>query len=416
MLRLLHKPDHRSSGPPPAVVGLLIVEMVAVVVLFAAGVSVSDILRWGGLPTALTLAFLNPTVQEFGRRQAKLFVVAVEANGGGLVAAPALRPWPVNADRVVANELADARETLSVMGRATNMWLNLGDPFAVKPSDADHARARGAFEEQLQDYEVDLRGWLAAYSTAATARSQVFDLTLRLTNKRGGAHADPVTVVLDLPTTISVAEDRPEVQAPPERPCYEPPKPRPLPTDWSRVGPLLSPISRDFPVLVPRARPRKPAWRISDGGRRLETVTGEVHAERSLVIGEPLLLLADGAGRHEIGWTAYTKSARRAARGTIILVVPSNHGRPAFGRLNGITSYPDVSIVDEDGEVVHPVRERDPPLKPPLVEDTGDPLDGIQQASAFMQWRALGLDPAEDGPECSEVVRVARPVVHDVHN
>jgi hypothetical protein len=388
--------------------------MVAVVVLFAAGVSVGDILRWGGLPTALTLAFLNPTVQEFGRRQAKLSVVAVEANGDGRVAAPALRPWLVDADRVVANELADARETLSVMGRATNMWLHPGDPFAMRPSEADHARAREAFEEQLPDFEAGLRGWLAAYSTAAKARSQIFDLTLRLTNKRGGAHADLVTIVLDLPSTISVAEDRPEMQTPPERPCYQSPKPRPLFSDWSKVGPLLPPISRDFPVIVPRAQPREPTWKIADGGRRLEAVACEVHAERSLVIGEPLLLLAGCAGQHEVRWTAYTKSARHAARGTITLVVPPSPDRPAFGRLNGITSYSDIVIVDDDGEVVHPVRETDPPLKPPVVEDAGDLLDDIRQASAFMQWRALGLDPADDGPECSEVVRVARPVAHNV--
>ncbi len=414
MSRLSCKPHHQSSGPPPAVVALLIVELIATIVLFVLGVSPSELLKSAGPVITLTVLLLSPTIQEVGRRQPKLSVEAEQASGDGLVNVPALRPWPIDADRVVANELADARETLAVMGRATNMWLHLGDPFAMRPSEADHARAREAFVEQLQDFEARLRAWLAAYSTAAKARSQIFDLTLRLTNKRGGAHADPVTVVLDLPATISVAEDRPEVQAPPERPCYQPPKPRPLVTDWSRVGSPLSPlISRDLSQVIPRARPREPAWKIANGGRRLEAVAGEVHAERSLVIGEPLLLLADGAGRHEVRWTAYTKSARRAAQGTITLFVSPGSDRPAFGRLNGIVSYPDVSIVDEDGEVVHPVREIDPPLKPPVAEDADDLLASIQQASTFMQWRALGLDPANDGPECSNVVRVARPVAHD---
>ena len=222
---------------------------------------------------------------------------------------PALRPWPVDVDRVVANELADARETLWLMGRATNMLSHLGGPFAVRPSEADHAQAREAFEEQLQDFEASLRDWLAAYSTAAKAHSRTFNLTLRLTNGRGGAYADPVTVVLDLPTTISVAEDWPEdASLPPGRPFYQPPQSRSLLTDWSMAGPFIPRISRDFPMIVPSARPRKLAWKVTDSGHRLEAMASEVHAERSLVIGEPLLLLADCAGRHEVDRTAYTKS------------------------------------------------------------------------------------------------------------
>jgi hypothetical protein len=224
MSRLSPKIHHRSSGPPPAVVALLIVELIVTIVLFVHGVSPTELLKSAGPVITLTVLLLSPTIQELGRRQPKLSVEAEQASGDGLVKVPGLRPWPIDADRVVANELADAHEMLSVMGRATNMWLNLGDPFAVRPSEADHARAREAFEVQLQHFEARLRGWLAEYSTAAKARSQIFDLTLRLTNKRGGAHADSVTIVLDLPATLTVAEDRPEVQVPPERPCYQPPK------------------------------------------------------------------------------------------------------------------------------------------------------------------------------------------------
>lgn len=330
--------------------------------------------------------------------------------------APAPRPWPVNADRVVANELAAARETLSARSGATDMLLCVSGPLAVRPSDADHARARDAFEQQLPDFEASLRDWLAEYSTAARARSQTFDLTLRLANGRGGAHAEAVTVVLDLPATISVAEDRPTVPLPPERPCYEPPRPRPLRADSSADRPFMPLISRALPPVIPHIPLRERAWKFTDDRRRLETSAGDVHTGRSVDVGAQLLLLADCAGRHEIRWTAYTKSARRPVHGTITLVVPPDPDRPAFGRLHGLTSYPDVPSVDDNDEVVHPVRGTDPPLGPPVGEDTGDIVEHLKQARALREWNAIGLDPAADGPDRSVVVHDAWPVADDAQD
>jgi hypothetical protein len=414
MSRLSRKLSFRSPGPPPVVVGLLAVELAAVVAFLVLGTSLSDVLKSAGLPIALTVAFLNPTVQELGRRQAKLSVVAEEANSDGLVTGPALAAWPIDVDRVVANELAAAREPLSWPRGATNALQLIGDPFAVKPTEADHARARDAFEQKLSDFETSLRDWLNEYSTAAKGRSQAFDLTLRVTNARNGAHAEAVTIVLDLPATLSLGEDRLDVLLPPERPCYEPPRPRSLQTDWLHEpllrGPLV-PLTVPALPFIPPSPPPKSAWRITDGRRRLEAVVGGVHCGRSVDVGEPLLLLADCAGQHEIHWTAYTKSARRAAEGTITLVVPpSQPDRPPFGRLHGIVSYPDVPIVDHDGGTVHPLRVVDPPLQPPVAEASSDVLSALEQMGALRGWNALGLDPATDGPDCSVVVRAARPV------
>jgi hypothetical protein len=421
MSHLFHKPGPRSSGPPPIVLVLLAIELIAAGVAFLLGASLSDVLGSGGLLAALTLALLNPTFQELGRRQAKLSVVAEEANRDALITASALVPWPIDADRVVANELAAAREPLSWPRGATNVLQFIGDPFAIKPTDADYARAHDAFEQQLPDFETSLRNWLIEYSTAAKECSHAFDLTLRVTNARNGAHAEAVTIVLDLPATISVVEGRPDVLLPPERPCYEPPRPRSLQTNWlhepllrERLVPLTMPT---LPSFIPSSPLPKSAWRITDGRRRPEAAVGGVHCGRSVDVGKSLLLLADRAGQHEIHWTAYTKSARRAAAGTITLVVPSSQpDRPAFGRLHGVVSYPDVPIVDHDGEVVHPVRVVDPPLRPSVIEDSTDVLGSLQQAVAFREWNDLGLDPATDGPDRSVVVRAARPVAHDVHD
>lgn len=68
--------------------------------------------------------------------------------------------------------------------------------------------------------ETSLRDWLNEYETAAQECSQAFDLRLRVSNARNGVHADAVMIVLDLPATLNLCEDRPNVPLPPQRPCY----------------------------------------------------------------------------------------------------------------------------------------------------------------------------------------------------
>lgn len=413
MKHLSRKPDGRFSGLPPAVVRLLMVEVLVAGVLFVAGVSLGDLLTWGGPVIAFTLAILNPTVQEFGRRQPKLLIVVDEASTDGVLNAPRLRPWPIDVERVVANELAGAREMLALKRGGTNMlMLGLSGAFSTKPTDADYKRAREAFEEQLQEYEKDLRKWLGEYAAAARATSQTFDLSMQLTNSRGGAHAEAVTVVLELPATVSVAEEPLEIALPPERPRYEPPQPRPFmgqafgPTmdlALPSIGRLALPVAS---LRLPDVLPRESAWNVADRGR-LERFVGEVHAERSVVVSEPLQLRIDAPGRHEIRWSVYSKSARRPVHGTIALVVGADLDRPAFGRLEGIISYPDASIVDEDGTVVHSCRVSDPPPRPSDAEVGSDLLDGIRQRHRVLKWDALGLDPASDGAQEAVVARAA---------
>lgn len=114
--RLSRNSDPQFPRPPRLVLALLAFELVAVLVLLYAGAPMSYVAIGVGPVTALTMAFLNPTVQELARPQAKLSVVAEEGNDDGVIYAPAPHPWPVDVDRVVANELAAARETLSAEG------------------------------------------------------------------------------------------------------------------------------------------------------------------------------------------------------------------------------------------------------------------------------------------------------------
>jgi hypothetical protein len=422
------------------IIALLVIELIVVAVLLKSGVAAGDLLKSAGPAITLTIAFLNPTVQELGRRKPKLTVQATEADRRGVVAAPALRPWPSDAERIVSNELADSRQTLEARPAALHTFGALTDPFAARPSAAEHERAKKAFHEQLAGYETNLRTWLADYQQAARERADTFQLTLRLESAESGAHAAAITVVLDLPDGAEAVDELPEVAPPPDRPTYQPPRPRRV-SEIGRLGdyrPLISarsPVGAASPVFF-----RLPeTWTPIDDGGRLEAAIGDVQAGRSLALGDALLIRVVGPGRHEVGWTVFSKSLRRATTGTLVLDLPSDPDRPAFGRVHGILTFPDVPIVDdelddddagedEDEEDMfgdkhvarREVRSADPPgppSSPEAADDAGDDGDGgeqidssvnsvmrrLNEAAAWWEWRAFGLDPAHDGPDRVEV-------------
>jgi hypothetical protein len=424
---------------------LLVIELIVVAVLLRSGMSAGDVLKSAGPVITLTIAFLNPTVQELGRRKPKLAVQAAEADRRGIVAATALRPWPSDAERIVSNELADARQTLEADPGVLGTLAALADPFAARPSAAEHERAKNAFQEQLVSYEIDLRTWLADYQQASRVRADTFQLTLRLKSAESGAHADAVTVVVDLPDGAEIVDELPEVTPPPDRPTYQPPRPRGLgDLGWlGNYGPLISAPS-PIGVLPPVLFRRPETWMAVENGRRLEAAIGDVQAGRPLALGDALLIRVARPGRHEVGWTVFSKSLPRPTTGTLVLDLPADPDRPAFGRLHGILTFPDVPIVDdelaaddagedEDGEDIfgqtrvarREVRSADPPGPPSSSERTDDAGDDgdrgeqndratnavllrLNDAAAWWEWRALGLDPAHDGPERVEVRRAER--------
>ena len=130
-----------AMGPPPLVVALLAVEAIAVIVLAAFGVSLADLVKSAGPVITVTLAFLNPTLQELGRRRARLAFDVAGADTTNTVTTTTLSPWPIALERVVANELAAARETVNVPRSLTIMMLS-HDPFAIPPSEREYDRAR----------------------------------------------------------------------------------------------------------------------------------------------------------------------------------------------------------------------------------------------------------------------------------
>lgn len=315
-----------------------------------------------------------------------------------------LRPWPVDVDRIVANEIADAEQTVALYTPALDIFWSSQGPLGSRPTKADHERARQEFRDRLPDYAERLRAWLEEYTAAARARADTFDLTLELENARDGGHAEAVHVVVELPPTVKVVEERATMPLPPEPPRYQPPRPR-APFDSSRAFARVSPIDVSSLAWTPNSVLNPTSeWRERDNGRVLEVSAGDVHASRSVALGDSLLVRADGAGKHELRWTVYTNSARQPTIGTLTLIVSPDAARPAFGRLRGITSYPDVPLRDDEGEIVHDVRTADPPRRPEPQDERDEatsPKDVVwrlRDRRAEMEWHALGLDPANDGP------------------
>jgi hypothetical protein len=410
-MRFLPRHPGRYS-PPPAVLALLAVEVLVTAVLLLTGVPWTSLLASAGPVIGVTMLFLSPTLQELGRRQPRLTVTVREDEGQEVIAPSRARPWPIDILRVVANEVDDARETMNRPAVLDNL-TTLTSSFPFRPSEAQREQAKAEFEEKVEKFESELRDWLAEYVEAAREYADTFDLALLLRNAASGAFAEAVTVVLELPDSVEAVEDRPTLPPPPERPFYEPPRNQSISPD-SAISQLSAArgLGRVFAEQIePMRFPMDPVWKISDDGRELEASVGDVHPGRPTAVGEALLLRASGPGRHMLRWVVFSKSARKEANGTIVLEVPfDSPPRPAFGRLNGIRRFPDVPFVDEKGEVVAEVRDNDPPLAPEREDKTEEegPLKTLREARAFAEWRALGLDPAHDGPDRSTVREAKR--------
>jgi hypothetical protein len=147
---------------------------------------------------------------ELARRKPRLTVTT--QTGERLVARS--RPWPIDAERILANELADARETAKRRHHALDN-LTFGVAFGGPPSETEHDRAQVAFEKDVVDYDEKLSTWLTDYSKAAREYSDTFEIIVRLENGVSGAYADTVTVVLELPSGVTAIDRLPEVPAPP---------------------------------------------------------------------------------------------------------------------------------------------------------------------------------------------------------
>lgn len=401
----------------------LVVLTIALRVLGASWVNVA----FAVVPLAVgsLLVAVEPRLQWLTRPRPKLTVRLGSREEGRLVSS-GLAPWPLDRERILANESAEALATVRDPGILDSILTSGTMGFVSRPSEDETQQAKEKFAAEVETYKVELGKWLEQYVATAQARWESFAVSLAVSNASGAAHAEALELVLELPERVSRGEAPEAIEAPPKRPTYEPPRPRSLLpglAGWRGPFPQVTPIAKlGLQDVLPLGGGRRDAWQESADGRRLNAPSLDVQPGRSVEITAPLWLRARGPGVHEIAWTAYSQSLDRPVSGSFQLVVPEgDRQRPPFGRVEGILRFPDVELEieadegereaeaggDEEKPRQPPVRSADPPLAPPSEdaegEGGGDALVVLRQASRRWEWEALGLDPALDGPSSERV-------------
>jgi len=381
------------------------VAVVAFAVTFGLRLWVIVVAIFGLLYAGINRALSGRIAEQFERQPDLGLEVALGDGGWADAPAAARQPWPFDEDAVIKAEMKRLTEEADAFENAAkgSLGLMLRGPMSAPPSASEYKRARRNFEEQLRDHEVALREWLGDYRDLADQYARTFELDLHVTASQRGAYAEDVSLVLVFPSGIEIVDDWPTIACPPEPPGYQAPAPRPYFTTPDRIplGSLGSPvhvppISFELPTI-----PEQSIWNVDDDNSRATISLGSIHHGSSVHIREGLLVRVRSPGRIEIAWTLFAKNSRRHRSGTLTLVVPQPAERPAFRRLHGITSFPDVPLVDDNGDVVRELRADDPPISPPPRPTTtgsgrDSVLDLMLEGREWLEWHELGLAEDED--------------------
>jgi hypothetical protein len=358
----------------------------------------------GTLVTAVGGAGSKRIQEGFERKPDLALVAVVEGEATTSVHSPIPSPWPVHDEAVLEHELEAVRETADGLDRlarkgATGLLVPQS-AFAIRPSRETHDRARRAFDREIDEYAIKLAEWLAGYHACADRRSRTFELSIGVLSARRGAYAEDVTVVIELPPEIEIAELVEEVDAPPEPPTYEPPRPRDPLAFAAPSYPTIRRVPwnamRDSLPAVDRS-----GWQQSEDGRLLQRRLGNLHHNATHHVDEPLVLRVRNAGSHAITWTLRTRNGRRHRSGELRLVLPEAPDRPAITRLEGIRRFPDVSLMDEDGNLVAAARTSDPPTEAPPSIGDGSVIGRLSTKVANKRWEELGIGHVGTGTEAA---------------
>jgi hypothetical protein len=348
------------------------------------------------------------------RRRPRLTLQTRGVDADGTISGPRER-WPVSAERIVANERARLVESIEPHEKLSKT-LGAMYGFGSRPaSEQAYQEARRAFLAQVDVYCDDLRAWLDEYESASTTEETMFHLRFSVRNgENWTSHAEGVRLELELPAGVRRVDHELSVTAPPEAPSYEPPPHQPgfatvagyTGRHLDRLVPVPATVP-DLSGLLKPARQRqrlRQVWSERDAGSFVSADVGEVYVGGTEEIDEELVLQVVER-EVTLGWRLFFKDGSR--RGTLTMRRPEpRRPVPAFGRLAGLLRYPDVTIRNDDGEIVHTKRTSDPPLTAPTScdERSHDLSDRLHAIGAFTQWQELGLDPNHDGE--SAVVRV----------
>jgi hypothetical protein len=359
---------------------------------------------------ALVLALLVPRLQALTRPRPRL-TLTVEGAADRLLRNGALPPWPLDPERIVQNESADALATLR-SGRRTPSRLTSGTMgMTAPPTEEDYRKTKERFLAEVASYEDELRLWLDEYQEAVIIRQGSFEVSISLANAVGAAHAEGVQVVLELPPTVRRAEPPSAIDRPPERPVYRPPAPRPLYPGIARGD---SSVVAGFYAARPQIdtdalrhfMPDSGGWEEGGEGRTLTAPKAELQPGRRIEVAKTVTLRANAPGSHVVSWAIYSPDLDRPLLGSLELVVPAGDPkRQPFGRVEGIRRYPDVALMagESEEEPECPPRNEDPPLRPPAVGDDESQLASLRTANDRLRWQALGLDQADDTRTSDEI-------------
>lgn len=357
-----------------------------------------------GLQVASVKRAASKRVEELFEKPDVQLVVGRNDSFHGSVLASTPSPWPVNSDRVVANEV---NASVSTPTRTRTWPVSPSAPLpplsfrlSAPPSPQEYDRVRATFDGEFHTYEDDLREWLRKYAAVAERRSRTFQLDLRIFSSKRGAYAERVTLAIELSNGMELATEWPTVALPPQSPAYVAPRRRSVRDD----SPLRIAMPRfATPITAPLMTETASIWQPTDGGRRVETNVGDIHHGRLIELTQPLPLRVWGEGRHEARWTMFIKNCRRPVTGSFSLMVPGPTRRPAFTRLHGIESFPDAPFVDENQTVMRTARTTDPSTSPPALTIDDGPFGRLRHGFAQRAWLALGLDSDEgDGVDAGD--------------
>jgi hypothetical protein len=372
----------------------ILAAVVVFAIVFGLGVGVIVAAVFAGVYAGVQRAFGDRITERFERRPELRLLIA---HGGALidVVEAGARPWPNDPEKIVAHEIqclqkeAEGRDQMA-RRPALGSFLFVTDPFQARPRTEDYDAALHRFHEELAEHERDLREWLVEYNQAALARSEIFELELRVRNDKAAAYAEDVRLEMELPGEVGMVEGWPTISPPPAAPAYVAPQPRSL-GSFAMARPYLGIHSMPFATAPPPS-----LWDVSGDGRRVLAALGNIHHDTVYELGQLLFLRARGAGRHVVRWTLRARNGRRHCTGELVLVVAPNPMRPPFTRLHGVECFPDVPFVDDDGEVTREARAEDPPTLPPQRPASESALAWLLEGGEYNEWVALGLSgPAE---------------------
>ena len=330
-------------------------------------------------------AVIVPRLQERWKRQPRLTLTCDVVSPDDLE-----QPWPVDIERVIRNEVRSALAANAAY-RAARSSRNdfLGVTVGAR------SRFQQQFEPNLNAFEEELREWLDRYTKLTSHRARRADIDMKISNAAGACVADAVRLTLTLPAQLLPwdPEDDRAIGPPPEPP--HPVTPFRDHLDYSKLAARsVADLAR---ITVQAKQPStSPAW--SEGRMTIEL--GTVHPHETVPIAASVSLRATQPGTHTLTWQLHTKSARAPTTGTIEVTVPSpDPARRPIGRLAGIIDYPDIDIVDGEGNVQHARRTEPLPDKPAASRDGTSPIEQMRAQVSLMSWRGLGLDPDENEPD-----------------